>query len=35
MVPGKVYELNIELWPTSLVIPVGNRVEMTVQGKDL
>ncbi|MCL6592695.1 MAG: hypothetical protein K6T31_01845, partial [Alicyclobacillus sp.] len=34
LVPGEVYELDIELWPTSLVIPAGYRLALTVQGKD-
>ena len=32
--PGKVYELDIEIWPTCLVIPAGYRIALTVRGKD-
>lgn len=32
--PGKVYELDIEIWPTSIVVPEGYRLGLTVGGKD-
>jgi predicted acyl esterase len=32
--PGKVYELDIEIWPTCIVVPAGYRLGLTVQGKD-
>jgi predicted acyl esterase len=32
--PGAVYELEIELWPTCLVVPAGYRIALTVQGRD-
>jgi predicted acyl esterase len=31
---GEVVELDIELWPTSIVVPKGYRVGLTVRGKD-
>ena len=34
LVPGKVYELDIEIWPTSIVLPKGYRLAFTVHGKD-
>jgi putative CocE/NonD family hydrolase len=34
LVPGEVYELDVEIWPTSIVIPKGHRIVLTVQGKD-
>jgi uncharacterized protein len=34
LVPGQVYELDIEIWPTSLVIPAGFRIALTVRGRD-
>ena len=34
LVPGEVYELDIEIWPTSIVIPKGYRLALTVGGKD-
>jgi len=34
LVPGKVYELDIEIWPTSIVVPPGYRIALTVRGKD-
>ena len=27
-------ELDIELWPTSIVIPAGHRLVLSVRGKD-
>jgi uncharacterized protein len=32
--PGKPVELDIEIWPTSIVVPKGYRVALTVRGKD-
>jgi hypothetical protein len=32
--PGKEVELDIEIWPTSIVIPKGYRLGMWVRGKD-
>jgi predicted acyl esterase len=34
LVPGDVYELDIEIWPTSLVIPAGFRIALSVRGRD-
>lgn len=34
LVPGQVYGLDIEIWPTSIVIPVGYQLALTVQGCD-
>lgn len=33
--PGEVYELDIEIWPTCIVVPPGHRLAFTVQGHDL
>jgi uncharacterized protein len=32
--PGEIYELDIEIWPTSIVIPAGYRLALTVRGRD-
>jgi len=32
--PGKVYELDIEIWPTCIVVPAGYRVVLSVRGCD-
>ena len=32
--PGAVYELDVEIVPTSIVVPKGYRVALTVRGKD-
>jgi len=32
--PGEVYELDVEIWPTCIVVPPGYRIALTVQGKD-
>jgi uncharacterized protein len=31
---GEVVELDIEIWPTSIVAPPGYRVALTIRGKD-
>jgi hypothetical protein len=31
---NEVVELDIELWPTSIVVPAGHRVALTIRGKD-
>ncbi|MBI3127040.1 MAG: CocE/NonD family hydrolase [Candidatus Tectomicrobia bacterium] len=32
--PGQVYELDVEVWVTSIVVPAGHRIGLTVRGKD-
>jgi len=32
--PGEAVTLHVELWPTSIVVPSGYRVALTVRGKD-
>jgi len=32
--PGEPVAVNVELWPTSIVVPAGYRVALTVRGKD-
>jgi hypothetical protein len=32
--PGDVYALDIEIWPTCIVVPKGYRVALTIRGKD-
>jgi predicted acyl esterase len=32
--PGEVYELDVEIWPTSLVVPEGYRIALSVRGRD-
>ncbi|HLY23591.1 MAG TPA: CocE/NonD family hydrolase [bacterium] len=34
LLPGRVYELDIELWPTSIVVPAGGRLSITILGRD-
>lgn len=34
LTPGEVYELDIEIWPTGIVIPPGYRMELQVRGRD-
>ena len=31
---GESVELDIEIWPTSIVIPAGYRIALTIRGKD-
>lgn len=32
--PGEVVELDVEIWPTCIVVPAGYRIGFTVRGKD-
>ena len=32
--PGEIYEIDVEIWPTSVVIPKNYRIGLTVRGKD-
>jgi predicted acyl esterase len=34
LTPGRVYELDVEIWPTSIVAPAGHRIALTVRGRD-
>jgi predicted acyl esterase len=34
LVPGEVYELDVEIWPTSIVVPPGYRLGLSVRGRD-
>ncbi len=31
---NQVVELDIEIWPTSVVVPAGHRIGLTIRGKD-
>jgi predicted acyl esterase len=32
--PGEVVELDVEIWPTSVVVPAGHRIGISIRGKD-
>ncbi|MBI2296805.1 MAG: CocE/NonD family hydrolase [Betaproteobacteria bacterium] len=32
--PGEVVELDVEIWPTCIVVPAGYRIALTIRGKD-
>jgi hypothetical protein len=34
LIPGRIYELDIEIWPSCIVIPAGYSLAMTARGKD-
>jgi predicted acyl esterase len=34
LTPGRVYELDVEIWPTCIVVPKGYRIALTIRGKD-
>ena len=34
LVPGEVYQLDVEIWPTCIVVPKGYRIALTIRGKD-
>src|SRR6185295_13901000 len=34
LTPDEVYEIHLEIWPTSMVFPKGYRLALTLTGKD-
>ncbi|HTO11469.1 MAG TPA: CocE/NonD family hydrolase, partial [Candidatus Binatia bacterium] len=34
LTPDRVYELDVEIWPTCIVVPAGHRIGLTVRGRD-
>jgi predicted acyl esterase len=34
LTPNEVYELDIEIWPTSIIVPPGYRLGLTIGGSD-
>ena len=34
LTPGEIYELDVEIWPTSIVIPREYRLALSVRGRD-
>jgi len=34
LTPGEPVELEIEIWPTSIVAPAGHRIALTLRGRD-
>ena len=32
--PGEMVELDIEIWPTCIVVPEGHRIALTIRGRD-
>jgi predicted acyl esterase len=34
LTPGQAVTLDVELWPTSIVIPAGHRLALSVRGRD-
>jgi predicted acyl esterase len=34
LIPGDIYELDVEIWPTSIVIPAGYQLGVTIRGSD-
>jgi uncharacterized protein len=32
--PGIPAEMNVEIWPTSIVVPAGYRIALTIRGRD-
>ena len=34
LTPGEVYELDVEIWPTSIVVPAGCRIGLSLRGRD-
>ena len=34
LTPGQVYELDVEIWPTCIVVPAGYRLALSIRGRD-
>ena len=34
LTPGEMVQLDIEIWPTSIVVPAGYRIGLSVRGRD-
>jgi len=34
LTPGRAVELDVEIWPTSIVVPPGYRIALTIRGRD-
>ncbi len=34
LTPGEIYELDVEIWPTSIVVPAGYRLGLSIRGND-
>jgi predicted acyl esterase len=34
LTPGEAVELDIEIWPTCIVVPAGHRIALTILGRD-
>jgi hypothetical protein len=34
LVPGEIYEVDLEIWPMGLALPKGSRLTLTIQGRD-
>jgi hypothetical protein len=34
LTPGREVELDIEIWPTSIVVPAGYRIALSIRGRD-
>jgi len=32
--PAEIYEVDVEIWPTSIVVPAGYRLALTIAGQD-
>ncbi|QKX53965.1 uncharacterized protein TRUGW13939_01045 [Talaromyces rugulosus] len=34
LTPGQIYELDIEIWPTHIILPAGFQISLQIGGKD-
>ena len=34
LIPGNIYGVDVEIWPTSIVVPKGYQLALTIGGKD-
>jgi predicted acyl esterase len=34
LTPGNIYEIDVEIWPTCIVVPKGYTVQLSIRGRD-
>jgi uncharacterized protein len=34
LAPGELYDVEVEIWPTSMMFPKGYRLSLVLEGKD-
>jgi predicted acyl esterase len=34
LIPGEIVDLEVEIWPTCIVVPIGYRIALSIRGRD-